>query len=80
MQAKISLLDDYWQPAELAAALHISTKTLDRWRVERKGPPITKIGRRTYYSNTGVSAWLRTRELRSSLGRGKAPHDHHSTA
>jgi predicted site-specific integrase-resolvase len=82
MQAKkISLLDDYWNPADLARALSISTKTLDRWRIDGTGPPITKLGRRTYYSKTGVATWLGTREQkRISLGRGAARHDQQSAA
>jgi hypothetical protein len=66
MQPKTSLLDEYLQPAELAAELNVCTKTLDRWRIEGSGPPITKIGRKPYYSKTGVVIWLREREQRKS--------------
>jgi hypothetical protein len=78
MQPK-SLLDEYWPPAELAAELNVCQKTLDRWRVEGSGPPITKIGRKTYYSRTGVVDWLRAREQRSNT-RHSAAHRQHSTA
>jgi hypothetical protein len=79
MQTKASLLDEYLQPAELAAELNVCTKTLDRWRVEGSGPPITKIGRKPYYSKTGVVTWLREREQRKSLGRAGSEQIH-STA
>ncbi len=80
MPSKSNLLDEYLQPAELAAELNVCTKTLDRWRVEGSGPPITKIGRKPYYSKTGVDIWLREREQRKSLGRAPAVDRQHSTA
>jgi len=60
-------LGEYLEPAELAAELKICTKTLDRWRALGSGPPITKIGHKTYYSRAGIIAWLRTREQQNSL-------------
>ncbi len=80
MQSKSNLLDEYMAPAELAAELNVCTKTLDRWRVEGSGPPITKIGRKPYYSKTGVVIWLREREQRKSLGRAPAVDRQISTA
>jgi hypothetical protein len=75
MQPK-SLLDEYLPPAELAAELSVCKKTLDRWRVLGIGPPITKIGRKPYYSRAGVVAWLRAREQQTQA----AGHAQHSTA
>jgi hypothetical protein len=66
---KETLLGEYLLPSELAAELKICTKTLDRWRVFGEGPPITKIGRRVYYSRAGVIAWLQTRERSSRKHR-----------
>lgn len=71
------LLDEYLLPADLAAELNICVKTLDRWRIEGSGPPITKIGRKSYYSKTGVVIWLRAREQRS-LGRACTAHNQHA--
>jgi hypothetical protein len=71
-----SLLDGYLLPVELAAELKICTKTLDRWKLFGSGPPITKIGRKIYYSRAGVVAWLRAREQRTQA----AGHAQHSTA
>jgi Helix-turn-helix domain len=61
-----SLLAGYLSPDELAAELEVCTKTLDRWRVFDEGPPVTKIGRKTYYSRSGVAEWLREREQQVS--------------
>jgi hypothetical protein len=80
MPSKSNLLDEYLQPAELAAELNVCTKTLDRWRVDSSGPPITKIGRKPYYSKTGVVIWLREREQRKSLGRAPSVDRQISTA
>lgn len=69
MQPKTSLLDEYLTPNELAVQLNVRTRTLNRWKVLGSGPPITKIGRKPFYSRTGVVMWLRAREQRTSLGR-----------
>jgi hypothetical protein len=74
MQPKSNLLDEYLTPAELADELGVCTKTLDRWRVTGSGPPITKIGRKPFYSRAGVLAWLRDREQRNSPNRAGAAH------
>jgi Helix-turn-helix domain len=65
MSAQSSLLSDYLSPAKLADELGVCTKALDRWRVFGDGPPITKIGRRTFYSREGVAAWLQKREQKN---------------
>lgn len=62
MTAKPPLLDDYQTPAELAAELNVCTKTLERWRADRLGPKITKIGRRVLYRRSAVAAWLAAQE------------------
>lgn len=71
MQPKSNLLDEYLKPDELAAELNVCTKTLHIWRINGSGPPITKIGRKPFYSRAGVLAWLREREQRST--RPRAP-------
>lgn len=64
--SKPELLADYDTPEELAASLGVCTKTLDRWRLDKKGPPITRIGRRPYYHRDSVKAWLRSQEQRAA--------------
>ncbi len=57
-----TVIDDYLRPAELAAELKVCEMTLKRWRACREGPPVTKIGRRVYYSRASVTEWLKSRE------------------
>jgi hypothetical protein len=66
MPPKSNLLHEYFQPETLAAELDVCTKTLDRWKALGIGPPVTKIGRKTYYSRTGVTVWLQEQEQESS--------------
>jgi excisionase family DNA binding protein len=49
--------------AELAERLHVSLRTLERWRVEGGGPPYTRAGRIVLYDWDDVTAWLRARRV-----------------
>ncbi len=49
---------DYYTRAELAAALTVSARTLDRWERERRGPPRTRVGHQIRYRKESVRAWL----------------------
>ncbi len=51
------------QAAEL---LHISTRTLERMRLEGTGPRFRKAGRRVLYSRLAIEQWLETREFESA--------------
>jgi len=44
---------------ETAALLHVSVRTLRRWRQQGSGPPAHKAGRRVLYARGEVLAWLR---------------------
>jgi len=57
-----SILADYWTKPETARALNICEKTLDRWHLDKRGPPRTKLGRTVLYKKTSVAAWLATQE------------------
>jgi hypothetical protein len=52
------LLSAFFTQGELARELGVTRKTLDRWKLEGKGPSITKIGRKILYSRKGVISWL----------------------
>ena len=80
MQPKSNLLDEYLTPAELAAELGVCTKTLDRWRVTGSGPPITKIGRKPFYSRESVRGWLQAREQRANSTRKTTAHRESASA
>jgi excisionase family DNA binding protein len=43
---------------QLAELLHISPRTIERWRVEGHGPAFVKAGRRVLYKEDTVDAWL----------------------
>ena len=54
-----SPLDEYITREDLARQLGKSTRTLDRWAVERTGrPPRTRVGRSIFYSKSELAAWL----------------------
>lgn len=69
MDTGLTYLDDFLTPEALAAELRVCMKTLERWRVLRQGPKITKIGRRVYYRKSSVAAWLVSREQDARYGR-----------
>ena len=52
------LLTDYMTRDELAQELRVTTRTLDKWAVLRKGPPKVQIGARCYYHRQDVLTWL----------------------
>ena len=56
-------LGEYRDRTNLAAMLGVHVRTLDRWFLERRGPPRTMIGRRVFYRIDSVKAWLRSNEL-----------------
>jgi DNA-binding transcriptional MerR regulator len=64
------LLADFLTPDEAAAELKVCVRTLDRWRRLGEGPPITKLGRRTFYNRSSLLAWLRAREHRGHDDNG----------
>jgi hypothetical protein len=65
------LLKDYLTEEALAREIEVTVRTLRRWRKERRGPPITHIGRQVRYSLTGLRAWLAANE--QQMPRAKRP-------
>jgi hypothetical protein len=65
MQTEI--LKDYVSREQLAANIGKSTKTLVRWELDGRGPPVTRIGRDVLYFLPSVEKWLRSQE-RSAQG------------
>ena len=66
-------VDKYKTPlmtkAELAAALRVSTRTVERWTLE--GLPARSIGASTRFNRFEVETWVRERfgiEVREALG------------
>ena len=60
MATNVSPLSEYITRPELARQLGRSTRTLDRWHVQRRGPRRTKIGRTKLilYNRRHVQEWL----------------------
>jgi hypothetical protein len=54
----LPLLAEFYTPAQLAAELHITERTLARWHTARYGPPQTRIGRMVLYRRGPAQAWL----------------------
>ena len=60
MQTEI--LKDYVSREQLAANIGKSPKTLIRWELDGRGPPVTRIGRDVLYYIPSVQKWLRSQE------------------
>lgn len=57
-------------PTEAAATmLHLSPRTLIRWRDLRKGPTYIKAGRRVLYRVTDIELWLEKNKVQM-VGEG----------
>jgi hypothetical protein len=61
-------LAGYWTKPEVAAKLRTTTRTLDRWHVERIGPPRISVGNRRsrtiLYKISELLAWLDAQQQR----------------
>ncbi len=60
MQTEI--LKDYISRDQLAEQIGKSVKTLVRWELDGRGPPVTRIGRDVLYFKPSVEKWLRSQE------------------
>jgi excisionase family DNA binding protein len=56
------ILDEYLTDEELAAALRVTKRTLERWRRMREAPPSVKMGSRRLTRKDAVPQWLASRE------------------
>jgi hypothetical protein len=61
-ETQSSILAEYFDPPECAAELGVSVLTLSRWRMQKKGPPVTYMGRTILYKKSSVKAWLAAQE------------------
>lgn len=47
----------YLRPKDLAKLLHLTTRTLSRWRHQGKGPTFLREGRTVFYRSDDVDSW-----------------------
>lgn len=63
--------NDTWTEAEFAEAAGVSTRTVKRWRDQRKGPAFTRAGRRILYRRDAVAEWLLANEQEQPRAGGR---------
>jgi hypothetical protein len=51
---------------QAAAFLNCTPAALERWRLERRGPPYLKIGRLVRYARHDLVTWLRSKRIFSA--------------
>jgi hypothetical protein len=56
------ILKDYISRDDLATQLGKSVKTLIRWELDGRGPPVVRVGRDVLYFIPSVQKWLREQE------------------
>ena len=61
-ETNTGLLDGYMTPAEVAAQLGITPRTLERWHNQRVGPPRVRLGRKVLYRHQAVVEWITKNE------------------
>lgn len=67
----LALLANFMRRDELAEALNVSPRTLDRWESLRKGPPRVTVGRTILYNINSVADWLLSHERKPVPARGR---------
>ncbi|WP_081616855.1 MULTISPECIES: helix-turn-helix domain-containing protein [unclassified Thioalkalivibrio] len=53
---------------QAAEFLHVSPRTLIRWRGERQGPPWVKAGRKILYRRSDLDLWIDRQRVEPVLG------------
>lgn len=66
-----AILSDYLSQNGLAKQLGVHERTVWKWRTAGRGPPVTLIGQKPYYSIAGVRDWLRSREQKMPRERSR---------
>lgn len=66
--------ETYLLPAEAAAALRVTVKTLTQWRWQGKGPPYLRVaGNLIRYAQSALDDWMTTQAVRPVLHPDDAP-------
>lgn len=59
---KVQLLAGWLTRGEVAAAVGVTTDTLQRWQSRRIGPPQVRFGRKVFYRADAFREWMISRE------------------
>lgn len=62
----------YLDTAQAATKLNISPRTLERWRVEGRGPAFCKFGKRAMYAESDLTDWAGAQRRTSTSDTGEA--------
>ena len=57
------VISDLIDREDAARLLGVAARTLDRWHIERVGPPRVQLGRKVRYRRSSLESWVRSREV-----------------
>lgn len=63
-QQDTDIFAGYLTREQLAEKLGVTTDTVARWSSQGIGPDLIKVGRKVFYSEEAIRAWLKTRVVR----------------
>ena len=65
----VAVESPYLAQDEAAQFLHLSARTLERFRVDGTGPAYLKVGRRVIYSRTDLVEWAQAHRQERTDGK-----------
>jgi len=63
--------EGYDSEEQTAVEFGVEPRTLKRWRAQRKGPPVTYVGRRPIYRRESKARWLKAQEMKMPRGAAR---------
>jgi predicted DNA-binding transcriptional regulator AlpA len=60
-------------PQQAAHKLGVSTRTLDQWRAENRGPPYIRMEKQIRYEDDAIDAWLASNRVDPAAGQYRFP-------
>jgi predicted DNA-binding transcriptional regulator AlpA len=60
-------------PRQAAHKLGVSTRTLDQWRAQHRGPPYIVMEKQIRYEETAIDAWLLSKTIDPEAGQYRFP-------
>src|SRR5262245_7867624 len=68
-----AMADSLLTPLEAGAYLHVSPRTLEKWRMQGGGPRYRKLVHRVVYTQHDLDAWVEEQARRSTSDPGPQP-------